>query len=259
MKKIRIIALLAALVLGFCVYQYLNILNQPAEVPHTNVVVCAVDLPENTTITAEMVQVQSVISEAVAPNAVTDINSVVGMVMNATMYQGEQITANRLVRLGASDATSDSLAYVVQEGMRAITINVAINTGVANMLRPGNFVDVVANYAIPEETEPTDATEPQYDAYGNPVPTEAEEPEEIPVTRMLLQNVKVLAVDSTIQSGMADLDGYVTVTLEVQPEQALEVSFMEQNWALRLILRSSIDEEVVEMEEVILDSIIAAE
>ena len=246
MKKMKIIALVAALVLGFCVYKYLGILNQPHEEPRTEVVVCNVDIPENTTITADMVSLQAVLTESVLPNAVTDLQSVIGMVMNSDMYAGEQVLSSRLVRLGAADAASDSLAYVVQSGMRAVTVNVSINSGVANMIRPGNHVDVVAYYTIPEET--TEAPNPY-------APTEETEPEEIPVAKMLLQNVTVLAVDNTIRKGASDEDGYVTVTLEVTPQQAVEVSYFEQNWALRLVLRSSVDEQVIEAEEVILDSI----
>ena len=40
------------------------------------------------------------------------------------------------------------------------------------------------------------------------------------------------------------------------PEQALELSFVEKYHSLRLILRSSVDEEVVEVGEIVLDSII---
>ena len=110
MKKMKVIALVAALVLGFCVYRYLGILNQPHEEPRTEVVVCNVDIPENTTITADMVSLQAVLTESVLPNAVTDLQSVIGMVMNSDMYAGEQVLSSRLVRLGAADAASDSLA-----------------------------------------------------------------------------------------------------------------------------------------------------
>lgn len=250
MKKIRIIALVAALVLCFCVYKYLGVLSQPHEEPRTDVVVCVVDIPENTTITAEMVQLKPVLSKSVLPNACTDLNSVVGMVMNSNMFAGEQVISNRLVRLGAADATSDSLAYVVEPGMRAVTVNVGINSGLANMLRPGNWVDVVGYYEVPEETEPVEEEENEDE------PEEETEPEYINTAKMLLQNVQVLAVDTNIRKGAADVDGYVSVTLHVTPEQAMDLSFTEQYAALRLILRSSVDEEILPVEDVILDTIL---
>ena len=239
MKKIKIIALVAALVLAFCVYKYMGILSQPAELPRTNVVVCAVDVPANTTITAEMVKTEAIITESVLPNAVTDVSEVVGMVMNSDMVAGEQVISNRLVRLGASDATSDSLAYVVQPGMRAVTINVSTSSGLANMLRPGNRVDVVAYYSYAEEAPNAGSAES----------------EQIQAAKLLMQNVQVLAVDTNIRNGAVDVDGYGTVTLELDPAQAVEISFTEQYCALRLILRSSVDDAVVAEEEIILDTI----
>ena len=252
MKKIRMIALIAAVVLGFCVYKYLGVLNQPKEEPRTNVVVALVDIPENTTVTAEMVTVKAVLSESVLPNACTDVKSVEGMVMNSDMFAGEQVVSSRLVRLGASDATSDSLAYVVEPGMRAITINVSLNSGLASMLRPGNWVDVVAFYSIPVEEEEVEEEVPAEDEED----AEPTEPEEIQMTTMLLQNVQILAVDTNLRKGAADVDGYATVTLHVTPQQALDVAFTENYWNLRLILRSSIDEEIVEVEDVILDTLV---
>lgn len=256
MKKMKVIALVAALILALCVYAYLGELNEPHEEPRTNVVVCLVDIPENTTITADMVEVRSVLAESVLPNAVTDINAVVGMVMNSDMFAGEQILASRLVRMGDADTTSDSLSYIVEPGMRAVTIAVTQTSGLANLLRPGNMVDVIMYYELPEETEPTEA------------PAEGEEPEEeveetepvmIPHAGYLMQNIKILAVDQTLRRGAADVDGYVTVTLMVTPEQALDVSFMEQFYAVRLVLRSNLDEEEVIIEDVLLDTILGIE
>lgn len=234
MKKMKVIALVAALVLGFCVYKYMGELNKPKEEPRVNVVVCAVDIPENTTITAEMVKVVAVLEESVLPNAVTDINSVVGLVMNSDMYAGEQVLASRLVRLGATDAASDSLAYIVEPGMRAVSVGVGLTSGVSNLIRPGNSVDVIMYYNQPG-------------AYG----AEGEA-----AASYLMQDIEVLAVDEIISKGSAAPEGYVTVTLMVTPEQALDLSFVEQYCSLRLILRSSVDEDVVEVGEIVLDSIV---
>lgn len=256
MKKMKVIALVAALVLAFCVYAYLGELNEPHEEPRTNVVVCLVDIPENTTITADMVELRSVLAESVLPNAVTDVNSVVGMVMNSDMFAGEQVLANRLVRLGDSDTTSDSLAYIVEPGMRAVTIAVNQTSGLASMLRPGNVVDIIMYYELPEETEPTEAPA---EGEEETEPTEETEPPMVPHAGYLMQNIKILAVDQTLRRGAADPDGYATVTLMVTPEQALEVSFIEQYHSMRLILRSNLDEEEVIIEDIVLDTILGIE
>ena len=74
-----------------------------------------------------------------------------------------------------------------------------------------------------------------------------------------MQNIKILAVDQNLRRGAADADGYATVTLMVTPEQALEVSFIEQYHALRLILRSNLDEEEAVIEDILLDTILGIE
>ena len=234
MKKMKVIALVAALVLGFCVYKYMGELNKPTEEPRVNVVVCAVDIPENTTITADMVRTVAVLEESVLANAVTDVNSVVGMVMNSDMYAGEQVLSSRLVRLGATDAASNSLAYVIEPGMRAVTVAVNTTSGLENHIRPGNSVDVVMYYT----TEGVNGGEGES------------------VANYLMQNITVLAVGNTLNKGSAAPEGYGTVTLMVTPEQALDLSFVEQYHALRLIMRSSVDEDVVEVGEIVLDSIV---
>lgn len=236
MKKMKVIALVAALVLAFCVYKYLGVLNTPKEEPRMNVVVCAVDIPENTTITADMIKVEAVLAESVLPNAVTNPDEVIGLVMNSNMYAGEQVLPSRLVQLGAADAASDSLAYVVEPGMRGVTVAVSMTTGLGNMLRPGNSVDVVMQYNAPDEENP--------------------ESEGIPTASYLMQDIQVLAVDTVLNKGAVDVDGYATVTLSVTPEQALDLSFVEQNCSLRLVMRSSVDDEIVTVADVDMESLV---
>ena len=60
MKKLKLIALLAAVVVGVGLYQFLQEIKKPQETPHTTVVVAAVDIPENTQITEEMVTLKSI-------------------------------------------------------------------------------------------------------------------------------------------------------------------------------------------------------
>ena len=116
--------------------------------------------------------------------------------------------------------------------MRAVTVAVGTTSGLENHIRPGNSVDVIMYYTN-EEGEKNEN-----------------------VADYLMQNITVLAVGNTLNKGSAAPEGYATVTLSVTPEQALDLSFVEHYLALRLILRSSVDEEVVEVGEIVLDSII---
>lgn len=237
MKKIKIIALAAALVAALALYQLLKEISKPQETPRTDVVVAAVDIPENTEITANMVMLSPVATEALLPDCMKDPESVIGMVLSSDVYAGEQIVSDRLVRVGETDEKSNTLAYVIEPGMRAVTINVTPSTGGGNLVKPGNHVDVVMNYSYTEAA------------------SNGEDKAKVEASRLLLQNVQVLAVDAILSKNGATAEGYTTVTLMVTPEQVTEVSFAEYTANLRIVLRSALDNETVEEKEVILKTI----
>ena len=251
MKKIKLIALIAAVIAALGLYQFLREIGKPAETPRTEVVVAAVDIPENTLITPEMVMLMQVATEALLPGHICELDSAVGMVLSSDVYAGEQILSNRLVRVGTEVDESSTLAYKVDDGMRAVTISVGATSGLSNMIKPGNRVDIVMNYSYEREVEDDDAE-------AEPTPEEQkaeEEPETemISASRLLLQNLKVLAVGATLsKDGAAE---YTTVTLQTTPEDALTLSFAEYTANLRLVLRSSLDNEILEEIEVDLDMI----
>lgn len=245
MKKIKVIALIAALVVAIGVYQFLKEIGKPQETPRTEVVVAAMDIPENTQITSDMVVMQQVATEALLPGHITDMDSVIGMVMSSDVYAGEQIVYNRLVQVGAAVDQSKTLAYKVDEGMRAVTISVGSASGLSYMLKPGNHVDLIMHYSYEEEEEPEEKAKAAAED-GEEEPEETAEPKTKTVlaSRILLQDVQVLAVGSEMSK-----DGtleYTTVTLQLTPEEALELSHAEWIGSIGVILRSALDTETLE-------------
>lgn len=236
MKKIKLIALAAALLAALAIYQLLKIISKPQETPRTEVVVAAVNIPENTTVTRDMVELLPVATEALLPGCLTDPEDAIGMVVSSDVYAGEQVISERLVRVGEVEDSSSTLAYVVQPGMRAATVAVTATSGIANLIRPGNRVDVVMNYAY------------EVQAAGNAQKVT------VPASRLLLQDIEVLAVDAVLSKEGA-AEGYSAVTLMVTPEQAVELSFAESTSSLRLILRSSLDEKTSPEQEITLNTI----
>ncbi len=235
MKKLKLAALFAAVLVGLGLYRFLQELKTPQEAPHTSVVVAAVDIPENTQITAEMVTLRSISDDSLLENYILDTESVIGMVLTSDIYAGEQITRARLVRLGEDDSDRNTLAYVVQPGMRAITIFVDQDTGLVNFLKPGNRVDVLSNYSH-EDTRVVLNEDYKLEYV------------QIPTTQLLAQNVTILAVGSVMdKNGAAE---YTTVTLEVTPEDALNINAVDWWGNLRLLLRSPLDDSIIEIERV---------
>lgn len=235
MKKLKLIALFAAAIVGLGVYQFLQEMKKPQEVPRTTVVVAATFIPENTQITAEMVTTKAIANESLLENHMQELSSVVGMVMSSDVYPGEQILRDRLIQIGETDSDPNTLAFAVEPGMRAMTIFVNVDTGLVNFLKPGNRVDIVANYAIESTRAVLNSEEGELEWI------------QLPMAQMLEQNLKILAVGATMNK--AGTEEYTSVTLQVTPQEALEISAVP-SWggSLRLLLRSPLDDEIVELE-----------
>lgn len=108
----------------------------------------------------------------------------------------------------------------ISPNKRAISIAVDQVKGVSGLIRPGNFVDVIA--FIPESPE-------------GPAKTE-----------ILLQGIKVLAVGSQTGKTIKSIEPaselaltYPSVTVEVTPEQAVSIATVSVKGSLTLMLRKT--------------------
>ncbi|MEA4815937.1 MAG: Flp pilus assembly protein CpaB [Lachnospiraceae bacterium] len=240
MKKFKIIALIAAVVVGIGLYYFLSFLsNSENEVQRTAVIVAAVNIPENTTIEASMLTTKEIPTEAVLSNAVKNMDEAVGMLVNSGVLAGEQLVFDRLVKVGEQEAT-DSLAYLVKPGMRAMTISVEQTTGIAGMIKPGNSIDLIYRYTR------------EADSAGEEAEEKEEGEETIPVSKILLQNVYVLAVDKNMSKASTpqSQESYKTITLQVSPEDAVVLNFAVNSGIVSAVLRSPIDTDSIQVPEI---------
>ncbi len=219
MKRVKLIAVLAALVTALLLFLYLNSFSGgSSEVSEVSVVIAAVNIPEDTRITQEMLTTKEIPASVKIADAATSSSSVVGKMAIEKIYAGEQILNQKLISAG--EETNNTLAYSIQPGMRAISLGVSETTGLAGMIKPQDHVDIIADFEEPAEGMPG--------VY----------------TTMVVENVTVLAVDSTmLKSGKTDAKGayYTTITLQVTPQDAMKLSTTEYMGHLRAILRSPLD------------------
>lgn len=141
---------------------------------------------------------------------------------------GEPLLAEKIDTTG----TVLTLAANIQPGMRAVSVVVASDTGVAGFVLPGDRVDV--NEFVEEKdarSAPEDARR-SANVFAQPV----------------LKGVKVLAVDQTFEAGLEGARPSNTVTLEVTPEDALLLGAASRRAALGLALIGR-EEEVAEVVE----------
>lgn len=245
MKKVKILALVTAVIAAVLLYSFLNSVSEnaekKAEVVKTGILTATVNIPPNTTITEDMVEITQIPVEAAHAEAVVNEAAAVGKFSKYEITAGEQVLSTKLISPegGGGDGT---LAYAIKPGMRAISIGVSNLSGLVGMIKPQNSVDIIV----------------QFDKIEN---EGTEQAKTINYTTMIAENIKVLAVDDVLsQEGKAvnaeTGTSYTTVTLQVTPAQAMEISMSEYKGQMRLIMRSPLDEGITNQKTIKFDDII---
>ena len=176
-------------------------------------------LPVGTIITADAVGFQpwpgELVQDAYFLDGTADLNSLMGTVVRFPMTAGEPVTQGALVAPG----DRGFLAAALGPGMRAVTVPVSAQTGVAGFVFPGDRIDLVLTQTVEGEGLPLKAAE------------------------TVLSNLRVLATDQTTEqtkdeSGKTVVNTFQTVTLEVTPKIAEKIAVAQTVGQLSLVLRS---------------------
>jgi pilus assembly protein CpaB len=131
-------------------------------------------------------------------------------VVLSPFVKGEPIVA---AKVSAPNGRA-SLSAVIEEGKRAVTVAVDDVRGVAGFIFPGDYVDVVL-------TRTNTGDGPQ------------------DFSEVILQHIKVLAIDQVAGERQERPTVAKAVTVEVTPEQALKILLATNVGRLSLILRQS--------------------
>jgi len=209
---------------------------QPAKPPvQTGIVLLAGrDIPASTPITAEDLIMKEIPVEYIQPGVVTSLGQVIGQIASTPIAAGEQIIKTRLLPPGKIGKT---LSEITPQGKRAVTVSVDNISSLAGLLKPGDFVDVFALITPPAGTKWPEA--------------EKTAPSLVP----LFQGVEILAVGGEVspsqvsptakreaQKTLSTAEGIVTLALN--PQEAILLSFVQEHGKIRLALRSSEDVKV---------------
>lgn len=179
-------------------------------------------LPVGTIITADALGFQpwpaELVQDAYFLDGETDMSKLLGTVVRNPITAGEPVTQGSLVAPG----DRGFLAAALAPGMRAITVPVNAQSGVAGFVFPGDRVDMVLTQQVEGEGSSLKASE------------------------TILRNLRVLATDQSTVSEKAE-DGstlvkeFRSVTLEVTPVIAEKVAVAQTIGTLSLSLRSLAD------------------
>jgi pilus assembly protein CpaB len=143
-------------------------------------------------------------------------DKLVGRVAVVSVAAREPITDFKL----APEGSTGGLSAMIPEGYRAMTVKVDDVVGVSGFIMPGALVDVVV------------------------VINPAENTQQDPISKIVLQNIKVLANGQNMDKPKSEREpeSVKAVTLQVTPEQAEKLALAATEGKLQLVMRNAVDQ-----------------
>ncbi|HEV2802189.1 MAG TPA: Flp pilus assembly protein CpaB [Pyrinomonadaceae bacterium] len=209
-------AVVFGLVAAFSVSRYLN--GTQAYAKNLNsVMVAKVDIQPGEKIIAEQLQSVQFPANAIPDGTFQSADKLIGRVAVVQIAAREPVTDYKL----APEGSAGGLSAVIPEGYRAMTVKVDDVVGISGFVMPGALVDVVV------VIHPVEANG-----------------QENPISKIVLQNIKVLANGQNIDRPKNDREpeSVKAVTLQVTPEQAEKLALASTEGKLQLVMRNSVDQ-----------------
>jgi pilus assembly protein CpaB len=143
-------------------------------------------------------------------------DKLVGRVAVVSIAPREPVTDFKL----APEGSAGGLSSMIPEGYRAMTVKVDDVVGVNGFIMPGALVDVVVVINPSENTQ------------------------QDPISKIVLQNIKVLANGQNIDRPKSEREpeSVKAVTLQVTPEQAEKLALASTEGKLQLVMRNGVDQ-----------------
>jgi len=220
--RIRVVVILAVvfgLLASVAIYRYLaqyDKVIRERKIATQPVVVATKELPFGSVLSGENIQTVNWPNEIVPTGAISSTQELFGRVVRTPVAIGEPILEGKLAPVGADRG----LGMRVPPGMRAMTVPVNVVTGVSGFVLPDSKVDVVVT--IRPETEKET------------------------MSKLVLQNLIVLAADQKLE----DKDGrpmkMQSVTLLVTPSESEKLALASNNGEIQLVLRNPADADSAE-------------
>ncbi len=195
-----------------------------AQLETVDVLIANSDIGPGTTVRADELRWQMWPAAAAGPSFIRKsdqpdaIEQLAGSIARGSFASGEPIQESRLIKASGSGY----MAAILPGGMRAISTEISAETGAGGFIIPGDHVDVILTRRDREAEKRTGI--------------------EVFNSETILSNVRVLAIDQTVQdkNGEKVVIGK-TATLELSPRQAETLALGKQLGTLSLALRSVVD------------------
>jgi pilus assembly protein CpaB len=251
-RRMLLIAILLATIIAGTLLIYMKNLQKKAqekvEIKMATVLVSSQSIPARTIVEASMITTKQIPENLVTPDMYRDIKEVIGKVTTSAVIAGEILMKQKFAEKGAEMG----LSFIVPKGKRAVTVQVNQVSGIAGLLKPGDFVDVLCTFEVPRSEEEGKVKAPNY------------------MTVTVLQNAQILALDTMMeakppeqpqttqgksQTPSPPQPSYTFVTLAVTPKDAERLSLLSERSSIRLTLRPIKEKTIVKTSGIKLSSI----
>ncbi len=218
-KAVIVVAILALVFAGIAAWLTFSYLQGETDktkaVQPQSIVVAAADIPIGSAISEPQLKVTSWPKDSIPPGSAPDPKILVGRVAIRPISRGDAVTEQKL-KPKAGVPGSGFMTYIIPLGHRAVTVSVNEVAGVAGFITPNDRVDVVLTTPIPGF-------------------------EKEKISKIILQNVPVLATGQTTEQKEGKPVLVPTVTLDLTPDDAEKIVLGSSRGSLQLLLRNIAD------------------
>jgi pilus assembly protein CpaB len=204
--------------------QYVNRIKKaiPTATDTQGVVVAAMDMPIATRLEKRHLAVSAWPRQSLPEGSFGKMADLVGRTVRQSIVKNEPI----LEKMLADVKQGQGLAALLDEGLRAMAVEVNSVVGVAGFVQPGDFVDVITTMSPDEETR-------------RDLGRKADK-----ISKIILQNIKVLAVGEHLATQGREPVKVQVVTLAVTAEESERLALASQHGRIILTIRPRIDQQI---------------
>ena len=184
----------------------------PTEISNP-IIVAATEIPFGTKLDESHIKTIQWRSSDLPDGVFTKNEDVLGKIAKNQFFPGEIITEQRV----AEHLEGSALASLIAVNSRAVSIRVNDVVGVAGFIQPGNKVDILSTVMLRQGSK------------------------QKAITKTILTNIKVLAVDQDVSPDKQKPTVVRAVTLELTPKQAEKIVAAMQEGKIQLTLRNPMD------------------
>ena len=220
------IALGIALILGLVAVYAANVFltsneerANAATAGTARVAVAAVPLEYGVPVTPEKIRFVNFPVDSIPPGSFADINQLMPQGQARIALRPMQVNEPILTTKVTGDGQSASISALLPDGKRAAAVRINDVSGVAGFIQPNDTVDVLITRDVPGSDRDRQ------------------------ITDVLLQNIRVIAMDQNAQGADGKPIIARTATLELDPIEAQKLALGQEVGSLSLVLRKPGEEQ----------------